>query len=792
MEAYLNAAISGNTENLPNPISRIDFLLCELIKTLGESGASIEEVEKIVTDKVAEIVADAPEDFDTLKELSDWIYTHEESAAAMNTAIQSNTNSIESLLTDVNKKANSDDVYDKTTADSRFLGIDATADKAVADENGSNISETFSAVKNDIAINRTTLGTQCKNFFNPNAVNWYQPTKTSIAKDGTITSTTTSDSRNWGYENAEYFLTLSAGKYIVSTVTETIDNTASNFMNIRGYNESGTQLFNIYPNAIGTKTISFTLTETATIAIMFKLFTQTCKIMIRYADILDDTYEPYKESVDERLIQNKSDIAVNKSTLGTQCKNLLKNNAVTQTINGVTFTINDDKSITVNGTAAAQISFVINNKVGLGIGNYILTGCPSEGSWDTFYLTAYASSAWLSAPDFGSSCKIENKTVTQVVITIASGYTANNLKFYPMLRDADITDGTYEPYKESVDERLIENKSNAAVNRSTLGYQCKNLLKLTLTTTTVSGITFTVNDDYSITLNGTATAIIWLQVGYTKGEHFRKEKLIFTGNPAGTVGGTGLEAWYMNGTTGNKYVSMANGNILTESEYDSSGVIIYEFHINQGRTYNNVTFYPMLRYADISDDTYEPYKENIDERLIENKSNTAVNKSTLGYQCKNLLDWKNATYSTSLRLTQTKTESGISVTSTGSWAVTAYKLPVLEVGTNYIFSTTISDLSVAGGKAYIVISTGTSSSNIVKAAEITNNGTATIKFEATSNTMYVLFYPNYSDTVYTNSFTASNIMLRYADITDGTYEPYQPSLYEQIVALEERIAALEV
>ncbi len=37
MEAYLNAAISGNTENLPKPISRIDYLLCELIKTMNES-----------------------------------------------------------------------------------------------------------------------------------------------------------------------------------------------------------------------------------------------------------------------------------------------------------------------------------------------------------------------------------------------------------------------------------------------------------------------------------------------------------------------------------------------------------------------------------------------------------------------------------------------------------------------------------------------------------------------------------------------------------------------------------
>ena len=161
------------------------------------------------------------------------------------------------------------------------------------------------------------------------------------------------------------------------------------------------------------------------------------------------------KNISESFATDKNNIALNRTTLGTQCKNLLKNNAVTQTVSGVTFTINDDKSITVNGTATAQISFVINNKVELGIGDYILTGCPSGGSWDTFYLTAYASSAWLSTPDFGSGCKIENKTITQVVITIASGYTANNLKFYPILRDADITDDTYEPYQPSLYERIV-------------------------------------------------------------------------------------------------------------------------------------------------------------------------------------------------------------------------------------------------------------------------------------------------------------------------------------------------
>ena len=47
-----------------------------------------------VTAKIAEIIAEAPEDLDTLKEIADWISTHEDSASAMNTAILANTEAI--------------------------------------------------------------------------------------------------------------------------------------------------------------------------------------------------------------------------------------------------------------------------------------------------------------------------------------------------------------------------------------------------------------------------------------------------------------------------------------------------------------------------------------------------------------------------------------------------------------------------------------------------------------------------------------------------------------------------
>lgn len=56
---------------------------------LGQK-ADKSEVTASVAAAVSQIVADAPEDFDTLKEMSDWISSHEDSAAAMNAVISQN------------------------------------------------------------------------------------------------------------------------------------------------------------------------------------------------------------------------------------------------------------------------------------------------------------------------------------------------------------------------------------------------------------------------------------------------------------------------------------------------------------------------------------------------------------------------------------------------------------------------------------------------------------------------------------------------------------------------------
>ena len=66
----------------------------------GGGGITRDEVNDIVTDKIAEVVANAPEDFDTLREIADWIDGHEDSAAAMNSSIKANAADISDIQTE--------------------------------------------------------------------------------------------------------------------------------------------------------------------------------------------------------------------------------------------------------------------------------------------------------------------------------------------------------------------------------------------------------------------------------------------------------------------------------------------------------------------------------------------------------------------------------------------------------------------------------------------------------------------------------------------------------------------
>ena len=138
-------------------------------------------------------------------------------------------------------------------------------------------------------------------------------------------------------------------------------------------------------------------------------------------------------------------------------KNLLVPNKTNpETINGVTFTPHYTDGlldyINVNGTATNGINFFIttdtfvHNQL-LKADDYILTDGVENRSSETYFMFVDCQNG---TPGISSLANNKNTvpedTYIKARIVVRSGVTCNNVKFYPMLRLASITDDTYEPY----------------------------------------------------------------------------------------------------------------------------------------------------------------------------------------------------------------------------------------------------------------------------------------------------------------------------------------------------------
>lgn len=131
-------------------------------------------------------------------------------------------------------------------------------------------------------------------------------------------------------------------------------------------------------------------------------------------------------------------------------KNELKNTATSQSINGLTFMVNTDKSITVNGTATETARLLLGGIRLIKNVPYKISGCPSGGSINTYRLNPRYTTGSVLIPFIdtgnGSVYTSENDMDLNIHIYVQSGYTCDNLTFYPMIRKADIEDDTYNPY----------------------------------------------------------------------------------------------------------------------------------------------------------------------------------------------------------------------------------------------------------------------------------------------------------------------------------------------------------
>lgn len=241
-----------------------------------------------------------------------------------------------------------------------------------------------------------------------------------------------------------------------------------------------------------------------------------------------------------------------KIVVGVRSKNLIPYPypVSSQTINGVTFTINEDGSITANGTASGGDAFFnfipwkpsqLAMKKGI---YYTLSGCPKGGSLGTYRLTYSSDPGGQDMHDLGDGVThlcTEDAEAYSIYVGIRSGATVNNLVFKPQF-EKGTAKTEYTPCI-SDDEDIILNvggKNLLPVNKVQAGIDNNKVLfsgaltgdfvfshklnleaknNATIFQYTVDGVTYnTTKWSTTQSFSGTLTKIIFLNwIGATEG-----------------------------------------------------------------------------------------------------------------------------------------------------------------------------------------------------------------------------------------------------------------------------------
>ena len=484
----------------------------------------------------------------------------------------------------------------------------------------------------------------------------------------------------------------------------------------------------------------------------------------------------------------------------------------TKTQNGITFTDNGDGTISVNGTATENTSFScstarIDGKCVLPNGNYIVNGCPSDGSASSYRMIISRMSNGSPTPygsDLGSGLTLTldgddygvNDVRLRVAIFVASGTTVNNLTFRPMIRCASISDNTYQPYSKTNRELTIDNaEQQTEVNDIVNVYGAKNInsYPYAYTTREINGIAFTDNGDGTVIANGTATADA--QFNFHERLITSSSNLILSNGDyiiSGCPSGGATTKYYINANmtkNGNPTVlgtDIGNGATITLNgdDYSQDNVHLGFFiKIKSGQTVSNLLFKPMIRLASIKDDTYEPYAKTNIELTKDKAEQKEVNDINNVYGAKNLL---RQPYFMSKLSNHYIHGVSVNVQEDGSIIVNG---TVSESNVNIYLTNVIDDNRFAGkilsgcpqggnGEYYLRARVGLKDDTYVSQA--IDNGNGVVIPEIDTETQHIQI-----GLIIATNATVNNVvfkpMIREASVVDDTYEPYVPT-NEQLVS----------
>ena len=287
----------------------------------------------------------------------------------------------------------------------------------------------------------------------------------------------------------------------------------------------------------------------------------------------------------------------------------------------------------------------------------------------------------------------------------------------------------------------------------------KNLLKVTATTQTKDGITFTVNSDGTVSCSGTANADGWFALN--NGVSFMANVgYILNGCPSG-----GGSSTYKLNFAESVAVDIGNGSAVYTPTEDKTWIARLQY--KSGTNMSGLTFKPMLRLSTVSDATFAPYSN-----ICPISGRTSATVTRTG---KNLVE----------TVPVNRTNAGITFTTNADGSVHA-------VGTStgtawWKPATTIADWKFLKAGTY-TLSGGKSSAKMlyiigqmVDGTAINNTSVGSVydRGSGCTFTMPKDGWLNYQIQI-SGGQTIDEVyypMIRLASETDSTFEPYQGNTY---------------
>lgn len=310
-------------------------------------------------------------------------------------------------------------------------------------------------------------------------------------------------------------------------------------------------------------------------------------------------------------------------------------------------------------------------------------------------------------------------------------------------------------------------KGQEGLLSDTVGWTGKNLLVNKAVSKTESGVTLTVNKNannevLSMVLNGTATADInfWMPDTIESSFHVNAGEYILSAGDVELSGNFDIQL-YRKGATNYETPSIILRNGDRASFIDGNYHV--RIYIKNGTTFSNVTIYPMLRDARISDSTYEPHHDSVDAC----KYNTAAAVQLGAHNLLNNADVKGA-YSS----TYTVLDTGLRVISsnTDAWANARYEITNLPQNTDMVVSC---NAATSNGTRMLSVRGSNDGTNYTTLKEVGNASELKADFNTgTYKYIRVMLFASGDPGASGNSVDYTNLMLKVASDTDNTYAPY--------------------